>query len=534
MITSILNILFVFGSVKDFGFAYTLSDYSLTKNVLIMGTNPDETIIMGPLSSGTSSNSGRMLNITAPRFVLSNVTLRKLNDDQPIISYNTDNTGTFVFQNLIFKDNNTDTKALIQPTGTENNSRIYLLNSLFHDNTALANAEMKGNFLKVFNNTIVNNSAEGIKITGIGDSWMKNNIIRGNLTTEIDDVSTGKVIVEYCNIEGGYLGALNSYDSVENFADSANDYYRLISSPGIDAGTEIFIKYDLEKISRPQNSTADIGVYEQPQNDNDADGLTNAEETTEGTNPDHPDSDADGLSDYDEINIYGTNPLLADTDNDFVADGDEPAIGMDPEVYDGICVLDMYDESFENTDRYPEGDWSQSIWGQQTTSYSGNIKLKTVGTEAFDGTRIVELQGEIPESYNISLIPRNGLEDYWIYWAFKFPRAKLPTNVNEAVNVAGGYMAINENGFLCLYDGEKEKWLVDSSESIPEGNWLNFTVHRNHSGKIVDVWVDGRAVFSNVPIFGIDLENFIRMSFSSVGEFNIQTDKFVGYPESPF
>ena len=42
------------------------------------------------------------------------------------------------------------------------------------------------------------------------------------------------------------------------------------------------------------------------------------------------DTDGDGLSDADEVNIYGTDPLLADTDGDFFGDGFEVAFGSDP------------------------------------------------------------------------------------------------------------------------------------------------------------------------------------------------------------
>ena len=42
------------------------------------------------------------------------------------------------------------------------------------------------------------------------------------------------------------------------------------------------------------------------------------------------DSDQDGLSDADEINVYGTNPLKSDTDGDGYLDGDEVKNGYNP------------------------------------------------------------------------------------------------------------------------------------------------------------------------------------------------------------
>lgn len=42
------------------------------------------------------------------------------------------------------------------------------------------------------------------------------------------------------------------------------------------------------------------------------------------------DTDADGLTDYDEIYVYGTSPYLKDTDSDGVDDGTEVKRGSDP------------------------------------------------------------------------------------------------------------------------------------------------------------------------------------------------------------
>ena len=59
-----------------------------------------------------------------------------------------------------------------------------------------------------------------------------------------------------------------------------------------------------------------------PPVDTDRDGLSDNEEMNIfGTDPLVPDSDGDGLTDGDEIIIYGTNPLMTDTDGDGLSDG---------------------------------------------------------------------------------------------------------------------------------------------------------------------------------------------------------------------
>jgi hypothetical protein len=66
-------------------------------------------------------------------------------------------------------------------------------------------------------------------------------------------------------------------------------------------------------------------------NDQDGDGLTDAEEAALGTDPANPDTDGDGLTDGQEVEI-GTNPLLVDMDGDGVSDAVEYAVGSDPQV----------------------------------------------------------------------------------------------------------------------------------------------------------------------------------------------------------
>lgn len=68
--------------------------------------------------------------------------------------------------------------------------------------------------------------------------------------------------------------------------------------------------------------------------DDDDDGLTNREEQNRGTLVETQDTDADGLSDGDEVNKWLTDPRRADSDGDGLSDGDEVARGIDPRSVD--------------------------------------------------------------------------------------------------------------------------------------------------------------------------------------------------------
>ncbi|MFH0829175.1 MAG: hypothetical protein V1907_03260 [Candidatus Kerfeldbacteria bacterium] len=68
----------------------------------------------------------------------------------------------------------------------------------------------------------------------------------------------------------------------------------------------------------------------QPLLDADADGLTDAEEQKLGTNPANPDTDKDGLSDFDEVEKYHSNPSKSISGSLKVNDGEAIKKGIDP------------------------------------------------------------------------------------------------------------------------------------------------------------------------------------------------------------
>jgi hypothetical protein len=101
--------------------------------------------------------------------------------------------------------------------------------------------------------------------------------------------------------------------------------------------------------------------------------------------------------------------------------------------------------------------------------------------------------------------------------------------------MAGAFMAIDENGYLNIWDPSNEEWLKDTQETPDD--WFVVTVHRDHPGKTVDVWIETRQAFAGVPIANPDPTvgtGKFRMSMSSVGEQDVFTDLWSSLPFAPF
>jgi len=81
------------------------------------------------------------------------------------------------------------------------------------------------------------------------------------------------------------------------------------------------------------------------QADQDNDGLAYAQEMLLGTDPQNPDSDADGLKDGEEFYTFRTNPMMPDSDGDGLKDGEEILKRTNPlkRDTDGDGIEDLVD-----------------------------------------------------------------------------------------------------------------------------------------------------------------------------------------------
>ena len=95
-------------------------------------------------------------------------------------------------------------------------------------------------------------------------------------------------------------------------------------------GTTVTLDFRLEGTGEANARVRISAIEFQTSDDVDQDSIPNADEITLGTNPLSRDTDKDGLTDYDEINVHFSDPTTADSDFDGVDDGVEVSAGFDP------------------------------------------------------------------------------------------------------------------------------------------------------------------------------------------------------------
>ncbi len=153
-------------------------------------------------------------------------------------------------------------------------------------------------------------------------------------TLAIDDVSR---VLSRAGNAGGWA-TITNLTIADDFA-SANAPAGDLDNDGLpDASFEQLIIDAAAAEDPPRTLTiADIkGPNDDPEtSDYDLDGLNDADEFSNNTNPVHFDTDGDGLSDGAEVHPHGSSPLLEDSDGDGLEDGDEVNIhGTSPILSD--------------------------------------------------------------------------------------------------------------------------------------------------------------------------------------------------------
>ncbi len=243
--------------------------------------------------------------------------------------------------------------------------------------------------------------------------------------------------------------------------------------------------------TNPLETDSDNNGISDSDEDFDEDGLDNLQEQQLVTDPRLNDTDADKLSDGDEINEYHTDPLLYDTDGDTIGDGDEIKLGLNPlasstnGVPDNEYMIEQtasqealeYVNTEENAyelsiDMTASGNAADNIivsTSQYTNSLASNDAIvgQTISVDYYSGkiekgTLSFKVDAQvIQDATEKGLInsEAQGIEKFYVF--------NFNEDLNMLIPVPTTYDQINRtlvtdfigNGTYCVMN--VEKWLVD-------------------------------------------------------------------------
>lgn len=253
------------------------------------------------------------------------------------------------FVDLIVRDNATSSYA----AGVHVNSaaKVHVVGSTFLDNTGFGTAKqiyIGGSVVGALTNTVVWGQATGTMLAKGSSATLTTNYClvkgqtltgTGNLAGNVDPLirSDGHLLWD-SPLRGAGGSVVQSRIDIDG-------ELRPNSAP--DIGVDQFIDSDADELADQWelDTAGDLTTLTGRAQDADSDGLANDAEYINSTDPTSSDTDADGVSDGDEVLVYGSSPLKVDTDGDDMPDGWEVAHSLSPIVANG------YDD--DDGDRYP-------------------------------------------------------------------------------------------------------------------------------------------------------------------------------------
>ena len=260
--------------------------------------------------------------------------------------------------------------------------------------------------------------------------------------------------------------------------------------------------------------------------DEDNDGISNGEETKNGTNPLAEDSDGDGISDGDEASL-GTDPLNSDTDGDGLIDGYELIVGLDPKAAstDG-----------EANDSERVVDYEKSL-GEVTLNVSGSANIADVSICELDLFSISSNVGIVSTAYDFA-------SDY------DFEAASLTFEVSKSDVEALGYSysdlailrfdssSVSYTKLDSTADGDSETvfaeitaygtYVVGVEAAVNEETVTKITFLLDNSGSMYPIEICDVSQENDVDFKRLDFTKSLIEKMEGEGEFYYSIAKFTG------
>ena len=136
-------------------------------------------------------------------------------------------------------------------------------------------------------------------------------------------------------------------------------------------------------LTDPEIADTDGNSIIDSKEDPDGDGINNRDEIDLGTDPLNSDTDRDNLTDSDELNRYHTDPILEDTDGDGLTDYDDVKLGFSPLLKDtdGNGIIDSEERVYQTVTEQLKNPKKEGVTAVSVSlSIKGNAE-KRVGIE---------------------------------------------------------------------------------------------------------------------------------------------------------
>ena len=256
-----------------------------------------------------------------------------------------------------------------------------------------------------------------------------------------------------------------------------------------------------------------------PSDDYDEDGMILTLEYEYDTNPFMPDSDEDGLNDYDEVFLYGTSPISNDSDGDAMGDGTEIDAGLDPlsSDSDGDTIPDSEEivtqhvrlDSIEKVDSSKsfvepsvvitgKGDYSEKMYATMIEDHGGLFTSSAIVGRPFEFVHDEDLSFEssiLSFRVNDSVLEDNNIVDLKI--AFFDEETSnieiLETTYNTSTKTLSA--SVDHYSTYMLVNAKRFRYMSQVPSGTPQPIAATRHAYNGHLYALVDesmTWTDAR------------------------------------------
>ena len=357
------------------------------------------------------------------------------------------------------------------------------------------------------------------------------------------DIAKAGVYRFYLNVNGGAELALDKAVLINFRKGGSNDRYVDIY---LDAGTHLlelgYFKKNIQAalqlswagpnfarttfgsaLWHTDNDEALLAEAISWQKDSDFDGIPDRVERNKNTDPFNPDTDNDGLTDYEELYVFFTNPTSADTDGDGVDDYEEVKFALsNPLIPDfsgnpqALQTLPGKNYTSSSNGWYSNGNSVDCLNRKGHISYQIMIPSKSVYVFEVTGQNALSSENDVEFELDLEI-------------AGTLCKAKKLTSKASASSTIRFYLPMLAAG---TYNAKLIWNNIDQNKAlrINQVRLLNLNGPDNNSNSVAD-WIDHRMVMlqkNHIPTISLTSPLCIEGSMGGVAITEIQVSSIAG------